>query len=174
MIKKKDARRIKGKGKKKEEKNACKAAGIDNSQEKHARAKVRKMESKAEIKGTERKREEEIKRAVKKRLGDEERIGALFYTYRPHSTEVVAAARNYERGGRLEKRVARREVEGERGGAEGLPEQKLVVSAGRKTNEDAGLQGEERVVRTSALSLINAVFLPFRFLARLGFGDEEL
>lgn len=76
MIRKKDARRIKGKGKKKrKEKNACKAAGIDNSQEKHARAKVRKTESKAEIKGTERKREEEIKRAVKKRLGDEERIG---------------------------------------------------------------------------------------------------
>lgn len=67
------------------------------------------MGSKAEIKGTERKREEEIKRAVKKRLGDEERIGALFYTYRPHSTEVVAAARNYEREGGFEKRVARGE-----------------------------------------------------------------
>jgi len=55
------------------------------------------MESKVEIKGTsERKREEEIKWTAKKRLGDEERIGALFYTYRPHSREVVAAARNYE------------------------------------------------------------------------------
>lgn len=66
---------------------------------------------------------EEIKRAVKKRLGDEERIGALFYTYRPHSTEVVTAARNYER----EKRAARGEVaEGEE-----LPERKSVVSAGK-------------------------------------------
>lgn len=135
------------------------------------------MESKAEIKGTERKREEEIKRAVKKRLGDEERIGALFYTYRPHSTEVVAAARNYERGGRLEKRVARRGVEGKRGRGEdrGIARAKARSFRGGERRTKTGLQGgEERVVRTSALSLINAVFLPFRFLARLGFGDEEL
>lgn len=70
------------------------------------------MESKAEIKGTERKREEEIKRAVKKRLGDEERIGALFYTYRPHSTEVVVAARNYEREGGSRKEWREEKVEG--------------------------------------------------------------
>lgn len=81
------------------------------------------MESKAEIKGTERKREEEIKRAVKKRLGDEERIGALFYTYRPHSTEVVAAARNYEReGGRVREKSGERREKGLKG--EGLPERK--------------------------------------------------
>ena len=83
-------------GKRKCAKNSSKAATIDNSQKKHAREKERKTESKVEIKGTERKREEEIKRTAKKRLGDEERIGALFYTYRPHSGEVVAAARNYE------------------------------------------------------------------------------
>lgn len=100
---------------------------------------------------------------MKKRLGDEEHIGALFYTYRPHSTEVVTAARNYER----EKRAAKGEVaEGEE-----LPERKSVVSAG-KGERRRGCGGRE--VRTSALSLINAVFLPFRFLARLGFGDEEL
>lgn len=48
--------------------------------------------------------------------------------------------------------------------------------------KDRSFRGGERqtetegvgVACTSALSLINAVFLPFRFLARLGFGDEEL
>lgn len=54
MIKKKDTKKIKGgRGVKKGEK--CKAASIDNSQKKHAQEKVRKMGSKAEIKGTERK-----------------------------------------------------------------------------------------------------------------------
>lgn len=96
-------------GEKKSERNSSKAASIDNSQKKHAREKARKMESKAEIKGAERKREEEIKRAVKKRLGDKERIGALFYTYRPHSTEVVTAARNYEREEVWRKEWAREE-----------------------------------------------------------------
>lgn len=48
-----------------------------------------------EIKGIKRKREGE-KADGKKRLDDEEHIGALFYTYRPHSTEVAAAG-NYER-----------------------------------------------------------------------------
>jgi hypothetical protein len=54
------------------------------------------MENKVEeeIQRIRRKREGE-KADGKKRLDDEEHIGALFYTYRPHSTEVAAG--NYER-----------------------------------------------------------------------------
>lgn len=70
----------------------------------------------------------------KKRLGDEERIEALFYTYRPHSTEV-AAARNYERG------------RGERGngGREGEEVAKRVRSSrGVKGGVKRGKNGRRR------------------------------
>lgn len=108
-------------------------------------------------KGGQKKAEEKDKTSGKKRLGDEERIEALFYTYRPHSTEV-AAARNYERV----------KDQGERGGREKTKEKS------RRFAERESPWGERRAkkgVHVCALSLINAVFLPFRFLARLSFGD---
>lgn len=56
-----------------------------------------------------------------------------------------------------------------RGEVEGVGKDRSFRGGERQTEtEGAG------VACTSALSLINAVFLPFRFLARLGFGDEEL
>lgn len=83
-------------GEKKSEKNWSKAASIDNSRKKHVRKKARKMESKAEIKAAERKREEEIKRAGRNDSVMKSVSGHYFTHTDLIPRRVVTAARNYE------------------------------------------------------------------------------